>query len=1042
MNTLQRLLCFSVCILSVQADATLLCADQPDAEGIRFFEQKIRPVLVEHCYECHSEKSKPLQAEFLADSQNGLLTGGASGPAIVPGKPSESLLLSSLKYNGDSYDMPPKGKLPDTVIADFEKWIAMGAPDPRIDVPKATVKRGIDFESGKKFWSLQPPKLHPVPSVTDTNWPKKKLDYFILAAQEKVGLHPASQTDRRTLIRRASMDLTGLPPTFEETEAFVRDSSPDSYEKLIDRLLASPRYGERWARHWLDVVRYAEDNVNMGPHNGPYHHAYRYRDWVVGAVNADMPYNEFVLRQLAADFLPDSTREDLAALGLLGLSPQYHKEVLLAKIAIEGQYADEWEDRVDVVSRGLLGLTVACARCHDHKYDPISTKDYYALAGVFASIRQTPRPLISDEDVQKSQPARDEVQKLLTQVTAHNAEIAKLKKKEVTTPEQTAERDENVKSLQTQIAEKRARIKELEQTPNYVVPSVDAVTEEIVVVEKDTETRQKISYVPNSPRDLPVFIRGNITSPGEIVPRRFLEVLSKGEPVPFKQGSGRLELAEAIVSPANPLTARVFVNRVWMHHFGEGLVDTPSNFGETGSAPSHPELLDDLAVFFMNSGWSLKSLHREIMLSATYQQSSSVEPNLLAEEKDADNRLLWRFNRRRLDAEALHDVLLVAGGNLDLNMGGPSASIDEPTFNRRSIYATISRNRPSAFLQVNDFPDPTIHAEKRALTTTPLQQLFVLNSPFVRTQAILLSERIAEGSVTDQIQKLHQVLFKREATPEEVAIGLQYLSASTGVDPQLQQEGEIPTFTGHRMKVQGVPLGETYSIEIWFRNTVPYQERPITGYLFSRGNDKAPQAEGDHIGIGGTSRAGAGGKLLFFNGNRAKQSVLGKTVLEPDRWHHIALIRSGQDIRIYLDGQSEPDVSGTVPSDYDVTKSELFFAGRNDNFANFLGQMGGVTVYNRVLTPKEISIHYDAARVGQGQPDFRAATQAVLEDAPTAHWALYSRSALNSQARDITPNGHHGIYEDGLAGNGRLKATPWILYCHAMLCSNELLYVD
>lgn len=1015
-------------------------AREPDAEGIRFFEQKIRPVLVEHCYECHSANSKTLRGNLRLDTKSGMLSGGDSGPSVVPGDPEESLLLATIRYTGDNYDMPPKGKLPDSLIADFEKWIQMGAPDPRDGENAPVVTNGIDFDAARQFWSLQSPRPAAAPIVKNHSWPQKKIDYFILETLEKAHLEPSPPANRQDLIRRVYFDLIGLPPSYEEVAQFKNDPAPDAYEQLVEHLLTSPQYGERWARHWLDVVRYAEDNVNMGPHNGPYHHAYRYRDWVIRAINDDLAYNDFIRYQLAADLIPEAQIEDLPALGMIGLSPQYHKELLLSQSALESVHADEWEDRVDLVTRGLMGLTAACARCHDHKYDPISTKDYYALAGVFASIRQTTRPLLPAEEVTRSNPAREAVKQLQDEINKLNEEIKKLKASKPVMEEDRKQNEEKLTSLSQQVEEKKRKADHIRKTtPNFELPLADVVTEEQVRFEKATETTQKFAYYPNTPRDLPVMIRGNVTSHGEIVPRRFLEVLKDVRPEPFQNGSGRLELAEAIVSPNNPLTARVFVNRVWQHYFGEGLVDTPSNFGATGSRPSHPELLDDLAFRFMENGWSLKWLHREILLSATYQQTSRVSSSK-AEELDPGNRLLWRMNRRRLDAESIHDMLLEAGGNLDLTMGGPSSDIDHPVFNRRAVYAKISRDKPSQFLQVFDFPDPTIHAEQRSLTTTPLQQLFFLNSPFIRNQAILLSERVPEGELTDRIRKLYQIALKRDPTEKEIAHGIQFLQ-SVGIDTSVADESNVPMFVGDRVKVTVPQLGDTYSVSIWFRNVVPYQERPITGYLFSRGKDRSPEADGDHLGIGGTSNPKATGRLLFYNGNRLRNSLVGNTILAPNQWHMVTLVRQGDQITVYLDGQTNPEITGAAPPGYDPDESDLFLAGRNDQFANFRGELGGVSLFNRALTAEEISQHYRSGMTGSNKPNHQSVTESALSLFPYSYWPLFKRSPFSSQIEDLTPQQNHGQYE-GMPSNERVKMTPWRLYCHAILCSNELLFVD
>ncbi|MBP88607.1 MAG: hypothetical protein CMJ64_18140 [Planctomycetaceae bacterium] len=784
--------------LLVWAVTATLGAAEPDAAGLDFFEKKIRPVFIEKCYGCHSAKAKEagkLKGGLLLDSREGLHVGGETGPAIKPGKIDDSLLIEAIRFGEDNYQMPPDGKLPADVIADFEKWVAMGAPDPRDGTPNSTPKQSIDWEKAKRHWSLQPPTRHDPPTVKDASWPSMTIDAFILARLEDTGLEPAKKAERQTLLRRVCLDLTGLPPPFEQQQQFLDDESPEAYRKLLDRLLDSPHHGERWGRHWLDVARYSEDNTNMGPFNGPYHHAWRYRDWVVKAVNEDVPYDQFIIRQLATDFLPETGPEDHAALGFQGLGPSYHKEVALAQVVLENRYADDWEDRVDGIGRGLLGLTLTCARCHDHKYDPVTLEDYYALAGVFASCRQTTRPIISDEEIAKTQPARDRVAALEKELVepAKKAkeltkEVADLEKKAksdaATASDRLAAAKQELEAVTKKIADAKAEIDELKKTLGFEVPVADSLTEEQIRVEEINKDRMKIVYYPDKPRDLNVFIRGDAGRLGPLVQRRFLQILSKGEPVAFSNGSGRLELARAIANRDNPLTARVAVNRVWMHHFGIGLVDTPSNFGVTGSQPSHPELLDDLTVRFMENGWSVKWLHREIMLSSTYQQSASMSGDT---SSDPDNRLLSHFNRRRLDAEAFRDSVLAVSGKLDDSLRGPSGDADDATFLRRTIYASVSRHKLSDTLQTFDFPDPAIHCAKRADTTTPLQQMFVLNSPFVRQQANALAGRAQSdgGETLDQrATYLHQLLFARNPREAELQIAREFFAEVAATDEQ------------------------------------------------------------------------------------------------------------------------------------------------------------------------------------------------------------------------------------------------------------------
>ncbi|WP_437188125.1 DUF1553 domain-containing protein [Planctomicrobium sp. SH668] len=1009
-----------------------------DAEGLRLFETKIRPALIEHCYECHSAEAKSLYAGLRLDSRTGLLQGGDSGPAIVPGQPGESLILSTLRYDGSSYEMPPKGKLPDDVIEHFEKWIQLGAPDPRTDEPPQIRKPATLSEAKEALWSLQVPVAKPAPDVGETDWPRVKLDWFILQKLQDAGLDPSEVADKRTLIRRVYFDLTGLSPTFSEVEEFVNDQDADAYHRLVERLLASPHYGERWGRHWLDVVRYAEDNVNMGPHNGPYANAYRYRDWVIAAVNADLPYDDFIRFQLAADFQPDATPEDLAALGMLGLSPQYHKELLLSVDALDSIHADEWEDRIDVVTRGLMGLTVACARCHDHKYDPVTTKDYYALAGVFASLQQTTRPMISADLVAASQPARDEVERLRSEIKTLDEKIAGLKSQAITAEFTESMRDEQVAASTTAIAEHQREIERIQTTtPHFDFPVVDAIKEVQVRFEPESESQQKFVFYEKSPRDLPVFIRGSVTAKGEIVPRRFLEVLTDGEIRHFQQGSGRYELAEEIVSAKNPLTARVFVNRVWQRYFGTGIVETPSNFGAMGALPSHPELLDTLAADFMENGWSLKWLHRQIVHSATYRQSSKASSEI-GELKDPANRLKWRFERRRHDAETLHDALLQASESLNLKAGGPSGNIDDPTFDRRSVYAKVSRDRPSLYLQIYDFPDPTIHAEQRSLTTSPLQQLYLLNSPFVSGQAERIANQITHDSVEDQITELHRRVFGRDPSEAELKSGVQFLN-SVNLKTPLQVEFELPKFAGQRMSSVIPEIGEAYSVSIWFKNTLPLSARPITTYLFSRAELDDPEIDGDHLGIGGTHDPESTGRLFLFNGNRMKSSLVGKTVLVPDQWNYVTLVRQGNQATVYLNGNPEPEIQGELLAVYGRGAGQFFVGARSDFFAPFEGSFGTISLFDRELNTQEISVE-GILEVHQ-QPDHEVILKRALSLNPHALWPLFSRPSANGAVEDATGNQRQGLMSGTVQGGAR-GLTPWQLYCHAMLCSNEFLYVD
>lgn len=746
-----------------------------EESGGELFEKAIRPVLVEKCYSCHSSASKSPKGGLRLDSVSAIRKGGSSGEAVVPGKPEESLLIDAIAHAEGVSVMPPSGKLPDRTIADFRRWVEVGAPmPPGGEGGGVAPQESIDYERGREFWSIRPAVERPIPKVSDPNWPRERIDGFVLRGLDANGMTPAPEADRRTLIRRLSFDLTGLPPTLDDVERFAADPAPDAYERLVERLLASPRYGERWARYWLDVARFAEDNPTGEATNKPPRVAHPYRDWVVRALNDDLPYDEFVRRQLAADLIPGLPVSEVAALGFLGHSPIYHKEPKLSADVTTGIVAEEWDERVDTVSRGFLGLTVACARCHDHKFDPIATEDYYALAGVMASTQIVERPLVAT-DTSASERLADLPRRLvdLDERLGYAREQRGVAEQE---HEPTAPFDR-------QIVELQARIKELKALKLFDGPTAMGVRDAGLWVDGSDPSWTTLDFRPGTPRDLPVFRRGNPANPGAIVPRRFLQVLSEGtEPRTFQHGSGRLELADAIVNDAKSLAGRVIVNRVWGWHFGRPLVSTPSNFGKLGDAPSHPELLDDLTARFIAEGWSLKALHREIVRSSTYRQSGRHDA--ISQAADPENRRLWRAYRKRLDVEAWHDAILTVAGVLDPKLGGPSGRLEDDGFARRAIYGKVSRRRLPGILQAFDFPDPNRHGEARDQTTTPLQQLFFLNSPFLLKWARVVADQAIAASAepSERVRALYRRVLLRDPSEDEVTRALGLVDAG-GSDP-------------------------------------------------------------------------------------------------------------------------------------------------------------------------------------------------------------------------------------------------------------------
>lgn len=874
-------------------------AQTADAQSLEIFENRIRPVLADHCYACHSASGKQKGGLHL-DSKAAMLKGGESGPVLVPGKPGDSLILKALRHEGD-LKMPPQKKLPENVVADFEAWIKRGALDPRDGQGTATVA-DITIEEGRKFWAFQPPKRYPpppaqAPDLGAGGWAKSEIDHFILAELAKRGLKPVPIADKRTLIRRATFDLIGLPPTPEEVDAFLRDDTADAFAKVVDRLLSSPHYGERWGRYWLDVARYAEDKALAAAKASP--HAFRYRDWVVQAFNQDMPYDQFLRLQLAGDLLPESAADrfvQFAGLGFQGLGQEYHRGSVPLQVM-----ADELDDRIDTLTRGLLGLTVACARCHDHKYDPIPTRDYYSLAAAYQGSNLTEIPLASKEVVAQFKAWQEQTKQreghvrqwLLDRGKAlsHTAvgdmgryflaawRIRVLRANKLSADEQAIARQEKlqpyflarcVKFLDAANAEKTAAVlkpwlmaaqkaqgtarpeddmvlvpEELQRATDELQREGRAVLQALersdpqktgksakpalpapqqamlktlcqdanapfLVVEKDiasllppaaqkehearqAELARHKQTAPPAPvmahgvsgggQAMRVYIRGNVERSGEEAPPGFLRVLRSADTTPAAASKfTRLDLAEAIISPHNPLTARVFVNRVWHYHFGRGIVGTPSNFGKLGDRPTHPELLDSLAVGFMENGWSVKWLHRAITLSTTYQLGSAkVAENMT---KDPENQFLWRMSPRRLDVEAWRDAWLMVAGRLDRTLGGPSVNLNDPKNVRRTVYAQISRSAPNPTLAMFDFPDANVSSDRRGLTTVPQQQLFVLNSGFTVETARGFAQRLAAAAPDEEARMVlaYRLAYGREPTPAERRLGQEFLRAAAGAN--------------------------------------------------------------------------------------------------------------------------------------------------------------------------------------------------------------------------------------------------------------------
>ncbi|MFN4258743.1 MAG: DUF1553 domain-containing protein [Gemmataceae bacterium] len=905
-----------------------------DSAGVSFFEQKIRPVLIKECYSCHSAEGKQ-RGGLVLDSKMGLLEGGDTGPAIVPGKPAESLLIQALRNDGLS--MPPKGQLPEAVIADFERWIEMGAPDPR-DGKTVTAQSTIDIDKGRQFWSFQKLREHPVPAVQDTAWPFSDIDRFILAPLEAKGVRPAVDAEASTLLRRLYIDLIGLPPAPEEVAAFEKAAAQDrttAIAEVVDRLLASPHFGERWGRHWLDLARYADSNGK--DENFVFHEAFRYRDYVIRSFNNDKPIDRFFMEQIAGDLMPAATQEQrdeqLTGTGFLVIGPK-----VLADRDFKKRHLDVIDEQIDTTGRVFLGMTLGCARCHDHKFDPIPTTDYYALAGIFLSTRTlqgtmgnpvitgwVTRPLGADGEERLKAVANHKKQlaaiaaqikkvqgdlkafedmatmRVPTQLVGitvddnqaekigawkasvysrpyvgagyiHDDKMNKGEKAVIFTPnlpgageyevfisytagsgrstntpvtiqfaggDKTVLVNQEVKpkldgmfhsvgKYRFEAGSKGSVTISNKGTTGYVivdavrfvpVGELDGVAEremgvpetvknQIVATQAqlrqlEAEEKKMKANAPEPPamvlavRDedqitnCPIYIRGNPHASGDEVPRGFLSVASAGPTptIPAKH-SGRLELAQWIASSDNPLTARVYVNRVWQHLLGEGIVRTVDNFGIQGERPTHPELLDELAWRFVQEGWSTKKLIRAIVLSRVYQLNS--QPDVSARKLDPENKLFSHANRRRVEVEVLRDSILTVSGRLDRTLFGSSVAhlgeraldnsskggVDVEDFVRRGVYLPVIRNELPPILEVFDFADPDVATGKRDVTTASTQALYLMNSPFVLKQSQLAAQRLVDLSSDDNVRMrdLYLRALGRTPTVNEKEAILAYLS--------------------------------------------------------------------------------------------------------------------------------------------------------------------------------------------------------------------------------------------------------------------------
>lgn len=757
-------------------------AAESTPEQIEFFEKKVRPILVSHCYACHSADTKPAGG-LRVDDRNGLLAGGDSGPAVTPGDPENSLILQRIRHSNPKRRMPKEGGLlMESEIADLSGWIKDGVAWPKEKIPASIGRARPSYEKLKaSHWALQPLAESKIPVVKQASWPRSEIDRFVLAKLEEKKLRPVADADRTTLIRRVTYDLTGLPPTPVEIDSFLSDKSPRAYERLVDRLLQSAQFGERWGRHWLDVARYAE---STGPsRNIPYPHAWKYRDYVIDAVNRDVPFDRYIQEQVAGDLLPSATAAErdrlLIATGFLALGAKDVNQRFKVRFTM-----DNVDEQIDTLTRSTLALTVSCARCHDHKFDPIPVTDYYALAGIFTSTDNGAgvRSKMGGAGLEYYDPKM----------------LAKLG------PALPPVDSEKVKHLEAEIAVAKEKWEAIRGTPEGLKPAADGrPTQRPYRLKLESLQGELLAltdpasfgYAAHGLRegkviaDTEVRIRGEAERLGPAVSRGFLtavSILNTSKINPTQ--SGRLELAQWLTSPQNPLTSRVIVNRIWQHLFGQGIVKTVDNFGVNGDRPSHPELLDYLAKQFINNGWSVKKLVREVALSHTYRLG--YDAPAAYKETDPDNRLIWRHSPRRLDAEEIRDAMLASAGRLQLTppTGSPAAKLkmiempDNGPESRsiteqadyslyRSVYLPLLRGVIPRSLEAFDPVTQTLVTGQRDSTTVPSQALYLLNSSFVRRQSLTLAERLVSDQAlagsSGRIRSAYLLVLGRTPTQQE-----------------------------------------------------------------------------------------------------------------------------------------------------------------------------------------------------------------------------------------------------------------------------------
>jgi hypothetical protein len=1060
-------------LLCVGLTGTALGA-QPASAGLELFEKKVQPILADNCYKCHSHDADKIKGGLVLDSREGALKGGDTGPALVPGKPQESLLLKAVGYSDPDLQMPPKGKkLSPEQIAVLTEWIKLGAPWPAQTAAVDRLHRRRSTAEDKEWWAFQPVQKKPAPEVADAKWSRNAIDKFIFARWQSEGLKASPEADRRTLIRRAYFDVVGLPPSAEEVERFVADKNSDAYERMIDGLLARPQYGEKWARHWLDLVRYAESDGLKLDEFRP--NAWRYRDYVIRSFNEDKPYNRFLMEQVAGDELWPNDPEAVIGTSYLRLTIYEYNQR-----DVRGQWNSIINDITDVTSDAFLGLGLQCARCHDHKFDPILQKDYFRLRAFFA-------PLSPREDTPLATPG----------------ELAAYKSAQAKWEEKTAALRAQIEELEAPVREKTARgvIEKLpkdiqvimnkpaaDRTPfeqqiydlayrqvTYEFDKLDGKFKGAGKEKLDGLKKELAQFDDLKPKPLPTaLLVSDIgpVAPPTIIPKSrnqddiapgFLSLLgeapakiSAAPDSPHTTGR-RAVLAQWLAQPDNRFTPRVMVNRIWQRHFGQGLVATSSDFGHLGEKPSHPELLDWLAGYFVEHNWSIKEMQRLIMTSAVYRQSALTVPSETARLKDPDNRLLWRMNVRRLEGDQIRDSLLAATGELDSKVGGPSVDTSKP---RRTIYTKWLRNSRDLLLEVFDPPDGYTSTPQRNVTTTPSQALLLINGQYTLQRAQALAGRIGKSKPAndaDSIRAAYRFAFGREPTPGERNEAADFLNqqthriaASALKDVTINSEG-MPRRSAS-MAAAFKPAGTQTRLQVPDNHLMPTYDFTVEGFVVLRSVDDGTALRtmisrwdgrkdqpGWSFGVAGKkSASGDRNLVLELVGDPAEDGQGG-----------YELIASG--LRLELD---TPYFAGVSVRIGDPSETGVTF---------YLKELTAGAALQTAHVPHRVTANHQSNLplfIGARDPEKRVVWDGLIDDVRLSNKALKQEELLVTREgplestvgywcfeepnffKDSSANGHN--IQSDIAPTAKMdaKATALIDFCHALLNSNEFLYVD